>query len=157
MRTILIAAAALLVSCASPPPPPRAEQPRRDPVTEAWYPQTVDQLAEQNRQAEALVQAGKLDDAGKLVNRGQPLAERLLQAPRPTLAAFEAAGDLDDLYGRILLANHNTGWARIVFQKNLVRWKNYKPATADTERRRKQAAERIAACDRDLDLPANAR
>jgi hypothetical protein len=158
-RTLAIAAASaiLLASCAAPPPPPRAGQPTRDPVTEPWYGPAVTELAGLDRQAEALFQAGKLDDAGRLVNRAQPLAGRLLQAPRPTLEATRAAGDLDDLYGRILLANHNVGWARIVFQKNLVRWKNFRPATPDTERRRKQAADRIAACDRELDLPASAR
>ncbi|MBS1857631.1 MAG: hypothetical protein JST11_19840 [Acidobacteria bacterium] len=159
VRTIAFALPLLLLaSCASPPPPPtRAAQPRPDPVTEAWYGETVNQLAALTRQGESLFQARKLDAAGKVVAGAQPLAERLLQAPRPTLAALEAAGDLDDLYGRILLANHNVGWARIVFQKNLVRWKVHKPATPDTERRRKLASERIAACDRELDLPSSAR
>jgi len=117
-------------------------------VTEAWYGQITLELGALNRQAEARFRAGEIDDAGTLVTKGQAMAARLLSVPRPTLAAMEAASDLDDLYGRILLVNHNVGWGRLVFQKNLVRWKNWRPETADTIRRRKQAEAEIRECDR---------
>jgi hypothetical protein len=104
-----------------------------------------------NRKAESLFDQGKRDAAGEIVQNGQALVSRLLAAPRPTLAAMEAAGDLDDLHGRILLANQNVGWARLQFQKNVGRWKNWRPQTDETLRRRKQAEQRIAECDRRLE------
>jgi hypothetical protein len=63
---------------------------------------------------------------------------------------MEAASDLDQLYGRMLLANHHYGWARLLFQKNLARWKNWTPQTPETARRSKLAASAIAECDRRL-------
>src|SRR5947209_7250784 len=114
-------AVTIFAACA-PAPPPMVEKPKPDPVTEEWYGRTVDELAGLNREAEKLLRAGKRDDAGSVVAKGQDLEKRLLAAPRPSLAAMEASSDLDDLYGRILIANNNVGWARLVYQKNLVRW-----------------------------------
>src|ERR1035441_1397285 len=74
-----------------------------------------------------------------LNTQGQPLSLRLLAAPRPTLAAMEAASDLDHLYAAMLLANKNYGWARLAFQKNVSRWKYWRPQTPDTARRLKAA------------------
>ena len=45
---------------------------------------------------------------------------------------METVSDLDQLYGQMLLANRNYGWARLVFQKNRARWKTWKPATSET-------------------------
>lgn len=149
MRLIFLPLALFLTACA-PPPPPRVEKAKPDPVTEEWYVRAVGELAGINRAAEKLYAAGKLDDAGSLVTKGQELEQRLLAAPRPTLEAMEASSDLDDLYARILMANHNVGWARLVYQKNIVRWTNWKPATPDTERRAKQAKAGIIECDRRL-------
>jgi hypothetical protein len=78
--------------------------------------------------------------------------KRLLSVQRPTLDAAEAASDLDDLYGRMLLANRHYGWARLQFQKNVARWKHWMPQTKETARRLKQAESAIAECDRRLDL-----
>jgi hypothetical protein len=50
----------------------------------------------------------------------------------------------------MLLSNRNYGWARLFFQKNLARWKNWKPQTPDTAARLKQAQEAIAETDRQL-------
>jgi hypothetical protein len=72
---------------------------------------------------------------------------RLLAAPQPALGAMEAVSDLDDLYARLLLSNHQGGWARMLFQKNLARWKNWKPQADDTMRRLRQAEAGIAECD----------
>jgi hypothetical protein len=124
---------------------------RVDPTTEAWYASTLAEVVAMNRKAESLFDQGKRDAAGEIVQKGQALVSRLLAAPRPTLAAMEAAGDLDDLHGRILLANQNVGWARLQFQKNVGRWKNWRPQTDETLRRRKQAEQRIAECDRRLE------
>ena len=40
----------------------------------------------------------------------------------------------------MLLRNRQYGWARGFFQKNVIRWKSWKPQTPDTERRWRQAA-----------------
>ena len=103
-----------------------------------------------NREAERAFQAGREDDASALILRGQPLANRLVAVSRPTLAAVEAASDLDQLYGRMLLANRNYGWARLEFQKNRARWKTWQPQTTETARRLKLAEDAIAECDRHL-------
>ena len=101
-----------------------------------------------DRQAQSLLERGKSDDASAIITAAEPWAKRLISVPQPTLAAMEAASDLDDLYGRMLLANRNYGWARIMFQKNLARWRTWKPQTDETDRRRKQADAAIAECDR---------
>lgn len=126
------------------------QPPKPDPTTEAWYGETADQLAVLDRQAESLLRSGKSDRAAAIITQGQPLMGRLLSAPRPTLAAMEAVSDLDDLYGRMLLANRRYGWARLLFQKNAARWSHWRPQTPDTARRRKLAESAIAECDRRL-------
>jgi len=136
----------LLASCTSPPPPVPAARP--DPVAEAWYGQTVEELIALNGQAGRLFRDRKLDESAGLITKGEGLVSRLLGVPRPTLAAMEAASDLDDLYGRMLIANHNVGWARLQFQKNVVRWQNWKPQSDNTLRRLKEAQAGIRDCDR---------
>jgi hypothetical protein len=148
VRLLVIVASALLTACAPAPRP--AEAPTADPTAESWYGQTVEQLAALNRQAESLLRKGPSDEAGAILTEGQPLMNRLLAVPRPTLAAMEAASDLDDLYGRMLLANKQYGWARIQFQKNVARWRSWKPETPETARRRKAAEAGIGECDRHL-------
>jgi hypothetical protein len=143
----LVVLALALAGCAPPPP---AQQPKPEPTAEAWYPETIQKLAAMNRAAEELLQSGKFDAAGAIVTSAQPLENRLLSVPHPTLPAMEAASDLDDIYGRMLLRNRQYGWARDFFQKNLIRWKTWKPQTSDAERRWKQAAAAVAECDRRL-------
>ncbi len=121
-----------------------------DVTKEAWYPEAVAQLEKLNREAEDSWKHGRSDDAAAAITKGQPIQARLLAAREPTLAAVEAASDLDDLYGRMLLANGREGWARLFFQKNVTRWKSWRPETTDTLRRLRQARDGIAACDRRL-------
>lgn len=135
----------LLVGCAS-----RADSSKRGATSDAWYGSTVSQLAEIDRSAEELFRLGRSDEAAALIQKGQPLMNRLLSVPRPTLEATEAASDLDELYGRMLLANRHYGWARLLFQKNLSRWTNWRPTTPETDRRFRRAADEIAECDRHL-------
>lgn len=142
-----LALATFLSSCASAPPPAQT-RPAPDITTESWYPTATRQLAETCRDAERLFQAGRFDDVASAIAKGQPLQARLLEATHPTLAAMEAAADLDELYGRMLVHNGRYGWARTFFQKNVTRWKNWKPQTSATERRWKAAAEAVAECDR---------
>jgi hypothetical protein len=142
VRLLAILASALLTACEPAPAPPR------DATKEAWYSETVQQLAGMNREAESFFESGKSDQAAALIVKGQPLMSRLLSVPRPTLEATEAASDLDDLYGRMLLANRHYGWARLLFQKNLARWRHGQ--TPEAARRLRQAESAIAECDRHL-------
>jgi hypothetical protein len=103
-----------------------------------------------NRESDSAFAAGNSDQAAKLIEKGQPLVARLLDVPNPTLEAAVAASDLDDLYGRMLLSNRHYGWARLLFQKNLSRWKHWQPQTPETARLLKQAESAIAECDRHI-------
>ena len=143
-------AAALLFLAGCAAPPPRSEQPKVDPTKEAGYADAVEQLAAVNREAESLLKRGRSQDAAAAITRGLPLQTRLLAAPQPTLGAMEAVSDLDDLYAHVLLSDHQDGWARMLFQKNLARWKNWKPQSNDTIRQLRQAEAGIAECDRRL-------
>jgi hypothetical protein len=141
---LVIIAAALLTGCGAPPAP----TPPHDVTTDAGYGQTVEQLAGMTREAENFFQHGKPDDAAALIEKGEPLASQVLSVARPTLAAMEAASDLDNLYGRMLMSNRHYAWARMLFQKNLARWKYWTPQTEETDRLLKQAESAIAECDK---------
>ncbi|MDQ6676587.1 MAG: hypothetical protein M3Z09_04750 [Acidobacteriota bacterium] len=143
-----LAAMVFLAGCSSAPAP--ANSPKSDPTTEAWYGRSVNQLTALNREAESAFQSGKPDRAAALIQQGEPIRDRILSTPRTTIAAAEAASDLDDLYGRMLLANRHYGWARLLFQKNLARWKHWAPNTPESTRRFRQAESAIAECDRRL-------
>ena len=145
-RLLVVAAAAVWSAC-GPAPAPVAST-NADATREKWYAETLAELAAMNRDAERAFQAGKADDAAALIVKGQPLANRLLAVARPTMEAVEAASDLDQLYGQMLLSNRNYGWARLEFQKNRARWKTWQPQTEETERRLKLAEEAIGECDR---------
>jgi hypothetical protein len=144
MRLLVILATAFLASCEQAPAPPR------DATKEPWYRETVEQLTAMNREADSAFAGGKSDQAAALIEKGQPLMARLLAVPNPTLEAAVAASDLDDLYGRMLLSNRHYGWARLLFQKNLSRWKHWQPQTPETDRLLKQAESAIAECDRHI-------
>jgi hypothetical protein len=145
VRFLALLVAAFLTGCASAPGP------QRDPTAEAWYGRTIQQVDALNRKAESSFESHQPDQAAALIQEGQPLVSRLLSVSRPTLPAVEAASDLDDLYGRMLLSNRHYGWARLLFQKNLSRWRHWQPSTPDTARRLKQAESAIAECDRHLE------
>jgi hypothetical protein len=147
-RLVLVAVAVMLAGCSTPPRPKQAIV--VDPTAEAWYSEAVTQLSRTSRQAREWFAMGEFDKAGEAVTGAQSLQARVLGVPRPTLAAMLAASDLDDLYGRMLLRNHRYGWARTVFQKNVARWKNWRPRTAATEQRLKAALAAVAECDRRL-------
>ena len=146
MRMLLPMFAMILAGCAPAPTPAAKVAP--DPVAEDWYVPITAELTAMDREAEGLLRAGKSDQAAAIITQGQSLTNRLLAAPRPTLAAMEAASDLDQLYAGMLLGNKNYGWARLTFQKNVSRWKHWRPQTADTARRLKLAQDGLAECDR---------
>jgi hypothetical protein len=137
--------AALLTGCLSAPP---AREAQPDGTAERWYGQTLDELTVMNRQATELFHKGKEDEAAALIQKGETSATRLLSVQHPTLAALEAVSDLDRLYGQMLFSNRNYGWARLLFQRNVARWKNLKPQTPESARRLKEAETAIAECDR---------
>lgn len=146
MKFAFIAALLLVATgCGTPPPNVIPD--------DQWYAPAVTQLVELNRAAEKALAAGKSDDASALVQKGQPLATQLLGVTKPTLAAMEAASDLDHIYGRMLMGNRHYGWARMQFQKNAARWKHWEPQTDETARRRKEAEASIAECDRLMSTP----
>jgi hypothetical protein len=144
---VLLLAAALLAGCGPSAP---SEANKVDPTTESWYPDTTQRLAKMDRAAEQLFDAGRPQEAAAIITSAQSLQTRLLAAPRPTLEAMEAVADLDQIYGRMLISNGYYGSARLLFQKNITRWKNWKPQSADTERRFKDASAAIAECDRHM-------
>lgn len=150
VRLLLFAALIVFAACTPEPAPSPAAPATPDPTTEPWYSETTEQLVALNREAEQLFRGGRSNEAGELVMRGQGVMKRLVSVPRPTLAATEAASDLDDLYGRMLLSNQHYGWARMFFQKNVARWKNWRPRTEESARRLKLAESRIEECDRHL-------
>jgi hypothetical protein len=144
VRPLVIMVIAILASCSSAPQIPR------DPAREAWYGEVLEQLTALVREAESDFANHKPDDAAKLIEKAEPLAKRMVSVPQPTVEAVQAASDLDDLYGRMLLSNRHYGYARLLFQKNLARWKYWQPATPDSARRLKQARDAIAECDRHI-------
>jgi hypothetical protein len=144
----LLFAAVLLTGCGpSVPPAPVA---KADPTTEAWYGQTTERLTKMDRGAEQLLAAGRKDEAAAIVQSALTLHDKLLSAPRPTLEAMEAVSDLDRIYGKLLISNGYFGEARLLLQKNITRWRTWKPQTPDTERRLKQANDDVAECDKHM-------
>jgi hypothetical protein len=121
-----------------------------DLTESASYKEDVAQLVALNREAEAEYKAGKADLAAKLMEQEKPLVARVLSPPKPSLAAMEAASDLSQLYGTMLLNNRHYGWARVMFQENLARWKHWRPITEESTRRLKEAEAGIAECDKHL-------
>jgi hypothetical protein len=144
---VLAAGAFALAGCGPAPP---VQAPKVDPTTESWYAQSTERLANMDRAAEQLLQAGRIQEAAAIVTNAVPLQTRLLAAPRPTLAAMEAIADLDRIYGRLLISNGYFGEARLLLQKNITRWRTWKPQTPETERRLKEANSDIAECDRHM-------
>jgi hypothetical protein len=141
---MVVISAFLLIGCGSAPRP-------RDATQEAWYRQSVAELDGLNRQADDAFKAGKGDEAAAIIQKAQPVMKKILDVTHPTLEAAEAASDLDDLYGRMLLSNHHYGWAQMMFQKNLSRWKHWEPQSEETARRLKQAESEIAECSRRME------
>lgn len=147
MRLVLIAASVCLFACAPAPAP--VERVKPDPTREASYTQAVEQLTILNRELDSALRKRRSEAAAAaVVTKAQPLVNLLLAAPRPSLAATEAVSDFDHLYGRLLIANRQYGFARFQFQKNLARWRNWKPQTEETARRKQLADAAIAECDR---------
>lgn len=147
LRLVPLILATLLVGCAPAPPTPNAQV---DPTAEAWYPKAAAELSVLAQKAESLYSSGDYDKAAALVSEGQPVLNRLIGVPQPTLAALEAVSDLDDLYARLLLRNRHYNWARTLYQKNVYRWKNRKPQTEDTARRLATARAGVAECERHI-------
>lgn len=144
---VLPLSAILFAGCGPSAP---AQAPKVDPTTENWYPQATDRLTKMDRAAEQLFQKGQTQEAAAIITSAQSLQNRLLAAPHPTLEAMEAIADLDQIYGRMLISNGAYGSARLLLQKNVTRWKTWKPQTPETEQRLKDANAEIAECDKHM-------
>ena len=147
LRDAVCVALVSLIGCENRP----SASSNRDETQAAWYMQTVKEVAAINREAVQDFESGKSDDAAKLIQQAEPLVTRLLAVQHPNLAANEVASDLDQLYGRMLFSNRHYAWARLMFQKNLSRWKHWEPQTPDTLRRYKEAEAAIIECDKHTD------
>jgi hypothetical protein len=145
---MFLLAAAALAGCG--PSAPAAKAPKVDPTTEAWYGESTQRLANLDRAAEQYFKAGRFPEVDSIVTSAQSLETRLLAAPRPTLEAMEAIADLDRIYGKRLVLNGYFGEARLLFQKNVTRWKTWKPHTPETDRRLQEANADIAECDKHM-------
>lgn len=141
----LLAIVLLFAACA-----PAPKEPPPDPTAEPAYAGTIQRLATMNVEAREHFEAGRRGEAAELVNAGIPLSKELLGVSRPTLEAMQAASDLDQLYGDMLLSNRHTVYAREFYQRNAARWRNWRPQTEDTRRRLREANDAIARCDREL-------
>ena len=139
--------AALLASC-GPSEAPRV--PRADPTKESWYAPGAQQLSHLNQQASALLAAGKDNDASAIITQTEGLSQRLISVPSPTYEATQAVSDRTALYGQMLMKNKHYGWARMEFQKNVMRWKAWQPQTPETQAKLRDAEAQVAACDRQL-------
>ncbi len=147
MRSLVALASVFLAACATAPVP---EPPKPDLTQEAGYAEAVHQLTVLNREAESLFHKGAADPAADLIKKAQPFAQRVLSVPSPTLAAMEAASDLDLLYARMLVSNRHYGPARMIFQKDVARWKHWQPQSDTAIQRRKLAEKELLECDRKL-------
>ncbi len=126
--------------------------PPADPMQKESYRDALAQLRKWNAEAATHWQKGEKDLAAAALKQAQPLAKELLDARRPPREAFEAVSDFDQLYAAVLLANGHTVWARQIYMTNAVRWRNWKPETEDTRRRRDEAEKGVAEADRKLGL-----
>ena len=122
----------------------------KDPTASPEYRADESTLAAMDLEAASLIQSGKKDAAADVIVKGEEIAARLLSVSKPTLAATQAASDLDQLYGDMLLSNKRYGWARIQYQKNLARWRFWQPQDDETARRIADTRKRIAECDKHL-------
>src|SRR5262249_4024172 len=141
-------AAALLAGCGPSAPP--AKTAKADPTTEAWYGEGTKRLTDLDPAPEQLFQAGRAQEAEAMASSPQSLQTKLLPPPRPTFEPMEAIADFDRIYGRMLISNGYFGEARMLFMKNVTRWKTWKPQTPETERRLKEANADIAECDKHM-------
>lgn len=138
----------LLTAMCGCAPAPAPEQRPSPLVEDVRYKQAEERVRRMNREAEKYLDAGHLAKASAAINDAEPYARILLAPTRPPLAAVEAVSDFDHLYGRSFLVSRNYVWARMMFQKNYARWKNWQPQTEETARRLAQAKAAIAECDR---------
>lgn len=148
----MILALLLLSACAQKPAPSAVEA---HPEREAAYAADTERLARVVQEADQFLARERRDLAATKVEEGKMIAARLLAAPHPTLAAMTVVSDLDHVYGRMLFTNRHLGWARITFQQDAARWRNWSPQTAETEKRRRVANEWMLKCDRALEEEQN--
>jgi hypothetical protein len=139
-----------ITACSSTPTPASTPAVQADPTTESWYTETIEKLSTLTAEARTHFEAGRRTEASSRIREAVPLSRKLLEIPRPNLEAMQAASDLDQLYGDMLMDTRHYGHAREFYQKNVARWRHWQPQTDDTRRRLKEATAAIARCDEQL-------
>jgi hypothetical protein len=107
-------------------------------------------IARLNRAGRLFLDAGDRKSAGECVTRAVPQVMQILKAVRPSLYAFHLAADHDDLYGDMLAGNRHWGDARDMYQKNVIRFKNWDPPSEYSRKRLQQAQAKVAACEKKM-------
>ena len=148
LRVLFLPALFLLAACGAPAPQKKAPV---EPSKESWYQPAIEELRSVNAAIARFADAGEYDKAARAIIHGQELEAKLLSSSHPPLEAAIAVSDLEDIYGRMMLAQKKYGWARLVFQKNLARWKYWRPITDDSQARMERARQQIIECDRGIE------
>ncbi len=110
----------------------------------------ADVLAKLTRAGRLYFDAGNREAAGQCIQRAQPLVMAILKVSQPSLLAFHLAADHDDLYGDMLAGNRHWGDARALYQNNVMRFKNWNPASDYTRKRLDEARKKVAACEKKM-------
>ena len=143
---VALAVGLSLVACAPPPPKPA---PKAGEKPEG-YDAAVRRLADMVNVGNQFFANGRPDDASRVISDGLLMQNQILSVPQLDLAGTVAVSDLDDLYGRMLLASRHYGDARLLFQKNLARWRMWKPQNEESAKQLKHAQDQIAECDKHI-------
>lgn len=151
-QVLAVAAILLFGLCACTPSDVPDLAPPADPMQKASYREALDQLRHWNAEALAHWQKGETALAAAALKQAQPLSKELLDARRPPREVYEAVSDFDQLYATVLLSKGHTVWARQIFMTNAARWRNWKPETEDTRRRRREAEQGASEADKKMGL-----
>lgn len=126
---------------------PSSAKPLTDPTRQPEYRAAIERLHTLNTEARQHYAAGRRKEAAALVNEGEEYSKQLLAANRPSLSAMEAVSDRDALYADMLFANRHFGHARQMYQRNVARWKHWRPQTDASRQRLADAEAAISRCD----------
>lgn len=130
---------------------PRRPEPAAPKIDRTRQHAQLSELEGANRTAWDLFRQGQRTAAGDIVGRTDALSINLIGGdPSPSLAIMRAVSDHDELYGRLLMANHHWGHARHIIAKIENRWRLWQPQDDETRQRRAAAVALMRECDRHL-------
>lgn len=110
----------------------------------------ADVVSKLTRAGRLFFEAGDRENAGVCVQRAQPIVLQILRVPRPSLFAYHLAADHDELYGDMLAGNRHWGDARALYQNNVMRFRDWNPASDYTRRRLDEARRKVAFCEKKM-------